>query len=656
MRKVASQKSTGRQPSISGANDLGRRGSQVAGSTLQTELVENIEDLHDKSRRGAATGLFKIFSDAASEAIRTGTFKLPVGQSIPEFALPLALNVEYALYMNLWSRGASAPQTEYTTQCRSIIHNVKANSELRDRIFNNQVSPMDLSKMSSHAMASKELQQKTAEWKRQAEKQSTLPDLSEQGALIRRTHKGEEVVESVGRAMDTSSSARQVVRRRSNDYQDAGDPMDEDRAGSPGGVELPADTNKARDPTNINRLSIDTKRRTSSGQTTARKASATFDVDKVWSSVESPVTPARQTPSQSRRPMQANTNADPEIDRLLKDENEEEEEYSPADYTPDPDTVWAGSVIMPTVADLRMTAKYAAGINLSQVYPWNRLVLPILTIEGRIDIERAESYLCGLQYSKTKDLTVISLTPADHQEDRDSFEKLFEYFTSRRRYGVVKATNVAEARDIYVIPLDTGTDNWPPFLELLSENLIEQPRKQRMLLIVYVINCSPNQEAGASISAPAASSMSGTSNTPTSGAPQPQRTPSISQHMSPVGPPTNPPPQYSNIPPNPYAQSPSAPPQHFVPPSQPSPAYPPQYQMPQSNGNDGGSLTGMAAAIHILGPLANSRSVSQLLASSPNIGVNEFGHIKDVFMADPSTKDDLELLMPRLKSKIAGQR
>src|SRR5690606_38232961 len=83
---------------------------------------------------------------------------------------------------------------EYAGQCRTLAFNLKNNEDLSSNLFNNKLSPTVLAVMTSNELASKELQRELAEMKAKVEKQSIL--IAEEGPRVRRTHKGEEFIES----------------------------------------------------------------------------------------------------------------------------------------------------------------------------------------------------------------------------------------------------------------------------------------------------------------------------------------------------------------------------------------------------------------------------------------------------------------------------
>lgn len=616
------------------------------GMVLQTELVENISELKSDARRRIASALVKLFVDQTQQAQKQGSFKLPQGQTPEAFGLKLGLQVEYAVYLNFWGTSGE-PSALYGEKFRMINHNVKANSALRDRLLNGSLAPNDFSKMSSFDMASKELQEKTTEMMKESEKQHVI--IEDDGPRIRRTHKGEELVGDDSRppaGADQIYSQPIVRRRDTDDFGGTKQTSQPSTPHSPTVVELPESiefTGTARSPSTAHPLSVDTKAVPRPPTATERKSSATFNIQDVWSSVTGPEAdnqrirqqPKRTEPGSDQPSQGPPMEADPDIDHLLKDEEPDEEEpYSPTDFAADSgSTVWRGKVSMAGVAEFIGVAKHVAGANLSATIPWAKLIPSILSVEGRIDIERASDYLCGLRWSQSSDVSVVSVTPTGDPESHISFDNLFKYFTERKRYGVIGKTPLAAVKDAYLVPLDAGISKKPDFIELLEHCTIEDPSPERMLLLTFVIKSpnspsaqvTPHQLDSAAIASPISNQT-----------PVPFQT-SVSMAPITMGHPG------THASPNPSYQTGAAgsPPQlqlGFIPPAHPQPH---PYTGP----------TGMEAARQALGDLAGSSSVAQLLAEAPNTGVPEFQVIKDLLESVPATRNDFAMLKGMLTVK-----
>ena len=619
--------------------------------SLQTELVENISDLQSEARQRVASALVKLFVEQTQQAQKQGAFTVPPGQSLEAFGLRLGLAVEYAIYLNFWGH-TDEPKPEYKEKLRMMLHNVKANSSLRDRLLSGSLSPNEFSKMSSDDMASKELQEKTAEMIKESEKQHML--VQEDGPRIRRTHKGEELVgdEAQHIAGTDMIYPNAPPRRRESMIEPSASnhaspvPMS---PSSTNAVELPQDvltTATVMSPTTSRPLTVDTKAAPRTSLGFERKPSSAFNIQNVWSSVDSPDTDkqrARQVSHQapqstSEQATGSQVQADPDIEHLLKDEDPDDEEpYSPTDYEMEPGTVWRGNLSMASVAEFRGNGKHVAGANLSSVYPWSQLIPHSLHIEGRIDVEKATQYLCGLQWSKTTDVSVVAITPSETPDDQAQFDKLFTYFTERNRYGVIGKSPVSAVRDVYLVPLESGMSKKPEFIELLEQCTLEEPRQSRMLLITYVIKtktentssaqATPRQVDGNIVASPISVQ-----------APGQYRTSSMSHlgsNMSPIGP-------YGGT----SFGSPVQQQQPFMTPQQQP--YSPVYH--NSNGSST-SPTGLDAARQVLGDMANAPAVGELLSKAPGSGLVEFEIIKEVFESVPASRNDFNMLMGLLTAR-----
>lgn len=677
MRKISSPTET-KPP----ASPTQRRKSSVAasaakrdakGMVLQTELVENISDLQSEPRRRIADALVKLFVEQTQQAQAQGAFKLPQGQTPDAFGLKLGLAVEYAVYLNFWGQSGQ-PSSLYAEKFRMISHNVKNNTALRDRLLNGALSPDEFSKMSSFDMASKELQEKTAEMKKEAEKQHML--IQEEGPRIRRTHKGEELVgdESNPAAGADQVFSQPIIRRRETDLDLGGpkhaSPETSNPHSPPAAVELPENITysaQGGSPTAAQPLVVDTKALPRPSTANDKSSAPEFDIQNVWSSVTGPDGENQRPRQTSNRAETGNSpaqgppgpsvEADPEIDKLLKDEEPDDEEpYSPMDYTTDPGSfVWRGKMSMAGVAEFSGVAKHVAGANLSSSFPWSQLIPSTLNIGGRINIERASDYLCGLRWSHTNDVCVVSVTPNDEPDAHTQFDKLFKYFTERKRYGVIGKTPLAAVKDIYLVPLEAGISKKPDFVELLEYCTIEDPSPERMLLLTFVIKSTNSPSAQATprnhldaVSVASPINVSGGTNAPPHTPFQPMGQP-IS-HASPTPPfagHTAPP--FAGTPPQPHQQ-----PHGFMPPhASPYPAQPPQPQpQPQPSTYPHPSPpTGMDAARKALGDLALAPVVVQVLAEAPLTGVVEFAVIRDVLESVPAARNDFAMLKGMLTMK-----
>nr|POF20146.1 transcription factor bye1 [Quercus suber] len=316
---------------------------------------------------------------------------------------------------------------------------------------------------------------------------------------------------------------------------------------------------------------------------------------------------------------------DPDVDRMLEDHDEA---YSPADYTGDDSIIWRGKLAQgdgePTV-----NARFVAG-RVSTV-PWSTLLPDKLSIDGRLAIQKAEEYLCGLQWSTNSDVSVLALTPYD---DADTFNTLFEYFESRKRYAVVSPKHLPNIiKDLYIVPVDVG-GSLPEHVGKLDLCKIKTPLEERVLLATFVMARAPEAGQGTSLnSTPVQSSSTNGHHLPQhirGGGPGPAASPIASQtpvfsptHNGASGPPT--------FPPNPYTPS-------QIP--QSSEGYP--HMQPHS--------TTSPLAAQILGSLYTCPTAVQVLAAEPNIDREKLENLRKILEQQPEARTNIEALAKLLMS------
>ncbi|KAJ5226104.1 hypothetical protein N7468_007329 [Penicillium chermesinum] len=423
-----------------------------ASSRLKSEsgALGSVDELQIPARKSAATALVKLFTDQVSAAEKAGSVSL-TGQSTEDIATRLGLAIESAIYQNL-SGGNGEPTEPYKLQLRTILFNVKKNPSLRDRLLSGSLTPDALSTMKPEDMASKELQQKDAEIKREAERQHII--VQEQGPRMRRTHKGDELIEDETHNATTESIFSGAPRRLTTDLE-----------ASPG-----------------NQSPITPKVQQGTKQKNDAQPSTGEHHDEVFPEVATNI----------REPVpHGHVQADADIDQLLRDESESPP-YSPKDFTED-DLIWRGKLSMLPVAEFSSSAKFVGGADPSGQHLWTLFMPQILKIDGRIDLKLATEYLCGLRFSQSTDVTITSINYPDTPAQQDGFNRLFDYFATRKRYGVIGSHPFTPIKDTYIVPIEIGTTKMPEFLELMENNALRGPTTQRTFLVVFVSKIIPDQ-------------------------------------------------------------------------------------------------------------------------------------------------------------------
>lgn len=607
----------------------GRRGakSQTADAAESTnaqesKLAQTIADLAPETRQRIATALRDKFSALIKTLVSKGSFKLPKDHTPEALAEKQAIAVEFYMFSNHCSKNPTDFSGPYQNQFRTIISNIAQNAALLQSLLDGQLSPDALSTMSSADMATEEQKKLDEKMKKEGEKQAML--IQEEGPRIRRTHKGEELVEEIGGVSSESITSAAPPRRQ------LGDPDNEDMTLADVKPSRPAPIVTGQD----------------SVQDGHRRSSSNFNIQSVWSKVQSPTTEARGTSrsvsaSVPQRPQQA----DPEIDELLNRDGEDEAPYSPVDAGHDPYLVWRGNVDMPvnsnSIFQFPVNAYHMAGTDLGGKEQQANIFPKDLILAGRIAADTADNYLTSLSAAHHTDVSVFELIAYGHDAGvRDQFNKLFSYLKDRKRFGVIEeGTHRGHVRDVYLIPLNAGNSDTPQFLQRLAHNILEDPRTKPTLLVVFVLRykdtaaastATPEQPALFSPTGPApgrAPSMSMPAMSPTTATEERGPTPQFPQtgHASPSG---N---QYS-FPSNPYAPSPAA-------------------------ATSSVQAQNRSLAFGILGPMVNAPVAQSILETATTVlSAAHLESLRQIFQNHPSAQTDMQEVQRALGRQNAGPK
>ncbi|ATZ58181.1 hypothetical protein BCIN_16g00350 [Botrytis cinerea B05.10] len=455
-----------------------------------SDLPSKISEL-DAEQQGQVTLIKKGLLQAIPHAIEERYYTLRPDDSIDAKAERLAIQIEAAVRSTHPNKSASIKQI------RSIFLNLKQNQELCNGLLSQSLSPQALAVMTTDDMASKELKRETALMKARADKQSIM--ITDDGPRIRRTHKGEEVIEEDTNPNEYPDIPMSAARRREMLDPNAG-MGDRSRSHSPENEvevpEIPEDYpshDKVRAvSTPKTPLNIDTKQPALRKGSTQSSATGNFDINKVFSSVQSPhpSTNKQRNADHYRRSSNApplnGPGDDPDVDKMLQDDNESPP-YSPVEDPSDPDIVWKGTMSMDSVAKFSAYAKQVAGPDLSRnrmQTPWSELLHKDLKVHGRIDADKANEYLCGLRYSPPSDVIVINITPTSGSSD---FLDLYNYFHDKKRYGVLTNKGPGNVRDTYLVPVPPGPGNIPDFVVNLAEHNLPEDRPEPSILVTLVV-------------------------------------------------------------------------------------------------------------------------------------------------------------------------
>ncbi|KAI5459374.1 SPOC domain-containing protein [Mariannaea sp. PMI_226] len=619
--------------------------STPSGYMPPADLAKSIAELPG-ARTGPAKALIKSISHVLGSMQKQGDLELDEGSTIESMAETYALQIERAVFD---THPVTKGQKEYSQQIKTLSFNLKNNPELCSALVGGTMSPNTLAVMSSEQLASSEMQRQTAEMKAKAEKQSILYT-SETGPRVRRTHKGEEVVEDEG-FVNSEAPPQPVGPRRQSTIKNeppAGDQVDLSSHPTKEGQHSPSNLN--------------------------------FDIGKVFSSVKSPTSTLNRRPS---APLNISTGpgVDLDVDRMLQEENESPP-YSPTEDTHDPDVIWRGSLAMSSIANLQATAKHIGGANFETIGPWSKLIPKRMTVAGRIPQQSAIEYLCSLRYSSLTDIIVVDITPAA-AESQSEFNALIDYFVSKKRYGVVGDKVAGNVRDTYLVPVPPGQDNYPEFMLNLVDNKVPKTRTEPMLLAVFVYRNDPDhlkqikdlnvmaqqqenspstptptptgyaQRSNSTASIQAPSISPATPQTPQGAFSQPQHQPQPqqNQHGRVYGHPQSTTPVPIPQPPHMRPPAAAAPP---PPPVQATPT-PPTTQMSEAQAYQA-QQAGHAMAQEVLGPLINVPTVQFILPQAFQMSRREWEVIKGIYIRDPRAREDLPHLGALLEKEVGHDK
>ncbi|KAK5129188.1 hypothetical protein LTR08_003762 [Meristemomyces frigidus] len=605
--------------------DKRRKSSQPAGkvaSDSDTAIV-SIDQL-PADRKRVAEALSKVVADDITTRVADG-FSIPDGQTAKSLGEHYAGLIEYSLIMNYNETTAEL----YKSQFRALMANLKQNKVLIERLLGGSLKPNALATMPTKDMASEEQQRRFAELKEE---------------LDRQVVKGEELIETVvHRDVEFPSYAAPVRERAS---------VADEGAGSPANGQSGARSPVKSDPATV---TVDTTRPANLGLD-RRTSSQQFDMNSIWSkTAQSPTTGPRpmQMPPRRRSSITQLPNAqqdgakdDEDVDRLLQDPYEE--------VTRDDTVVWRGKLVHSGEGEPEVNARFVAGRNLTDTVSWRELLPERLNIDGRLQIAKAEEYLCGLEWSNTSDISVLAFSPYD---DADAFKAVFEYFQTRARYAVVNKDKPKMVKDLYVIPVEVGGP-LPDHMTRLAYCGIKLPIEQRLLLATFVVARSPDkpQIASDSTLGQQPPSANGQHHLPQhmrgvpgpAGSPLSTNAPTFSpsqQHASPTAGYGGPlmAPNQSPFPPNPY----NAPALSGFGEQTATPSYPPS-TMPSAMPALSMQPHSNPLVAEILGTYQWAPSAIAILSHEPKMGREKLENLRRIFETDVAARTDLEALGRKL--------
>lgn len=491
-----------RRPSV--PKPIPRKPSGPDDISVQAEAVEKVDDLRNNARRNIVNFLTPIVEKVVQQNLEI----LSEEQKVEDYSVKLTLEIEHHLYLALWNQHSqSTPQ--YKLKARGIGLNLPKNPVLQCRLLKGEVTPEKLVQMKPEEMASEEFQMLAEQVRRESEIQNTLV-AEDSGPRIRRTHKGEEIVEDdISRSMGNDEPVYSAARGVDHVMEEAPSPrsravsqVEEDYPISPS-HQPSEDFSHTAQPSSAPQ----TPRTPLSARTPITGSrSRQFSIEGVWNNVNTPEGPTHPKTAGSRQPphmlslrtaTQPKSAIDADIDKLLAEEDHDMDNetppYSPSEltFTDAAMPIWRGRVSMISVSNFPARAHLLGGPeDAQQKLLLSDLLGSTMLIDGRIAIDRATEYLCGQKFSNTNEIVVLSIEPEDHIEPQagGEFNRLFQYFQKKERYGVIGKPAHKAIKDCYLVPIDIR-DDMPDFFETLTKHSLElAPRKKRVFAVVFVLS------------------------------------------------------------------------------------------------------------------------------------------------------------------------
>ncbi|KAG5519310.1 hypothetical protein PMAC_001935 [Pneumocystis sp. 'macacae'] len=451
--------------------------------------VEKLEELKDATRKHVAQSFSTIFISAIANLLGEGSLILDHDETPEKAGERLALTIEYSMFKNfsIEEKGKYILTPKYKERFRTLHFNLKddKNPQLRARVVSGEIIPQELVHMTSEEMANSEIQLLAESVRAQSTKNSVLKQT--EAPRIRRTHKGEEIIgdqeisglpiqqkieTSIPFSLKSKTEPEKILKKSPVSSQ-----------------KLSSIHEKTTIIPKINESDLDEN--ISQNNKRNVKSKQSFDIQNVWSNIKSQkgVSVSEKYPVHTQD--STGTNFDPDIDRMIDDDNNSTNTppYSPSYNTIETNIIhpiWSGKLFMASITEFNAIAIHVAGPSISPTRSWNEILQDRIVVDGRISVDKSTEYLCQQKLSSTKQLIVISFKP-QNKEMQHGFEKLYHYFYSRKRYGVLKPTTSA-VKDAYIIPL-SQTDQLPEFIQLMDNVYIsEKKRTEKYILGVFVVN------------------------------------------------------------------------------------------------------------------------------------------------------------------------
>lgn len=451
-------------------------------SKISTTSTRHIVDVvKDNTRKRVAKALFDVFKKNL-----TSSFDLPQGYDKEKLSNKWAFDLEAAIFD--WA--SKQTNKKYTDKSRSLMVSVKKPTVIK-RILDDDLSFENIVNLSPEEI-DEDLKKYADKVRQESIRRSVLTMDDNQGQRIRRTHKGEELVESTNNQLsedvEVNIISRNIDHRR----------FKED---SPSSREIIVDNN-TKPSYNYTHPDEDDEEYEQQDVADVEKNS-----DKEGSDQE------KNSSKKNERHFEESDSSDDELDFILKDKKSPQASTSndssskinaktkinlDSNISTKPQlppisssNIWSGQLIFPEFASFRATGtfhtctNFKKPVDINSVISYNRqikvckelLSRPEYSIEGRLDRSKADAYLNKIV--ATRDLFLIEI---DRQDDQQyDFDKVSKYLLAKQKVGVLSG-RPDFVKDSYIMPINCNDQEIPAYLSGL-ENL----QGKSGLFAVYVV-------------------------------------------------------------------------------------------------------------------------------------------------------------------------
>ncbi|CAI6364913.1 unnamed protein product [Macrosiphum euphorbiae] len=349
----------------------------------------------------------------------------------------LILKIEEELYNQF-----SKVDQKYKTKYRSLLFNIKDPKNLNffKKIMFKWVTPYQLVRMTADEMASQEL----AEWRERENKhqiemirKTELDMMNQPKALLMKTHKGEEIIESRDNKETIVSEFNPDIKveekkpqillkltkeKKKSKYKERSSSGERDRR-------------HHKSSRNRHKSHKDKKRRSRDRSKSRDTKNKKVEKNKVIETVAEPVTDNTEV-----RKDEDISDREPSSTVVIATPPRMEDEVCP---------IWKGTINFTDVARCNVTMSRLSGnvIGLDE-----ELTLTVLECVGRIKQQTVWEYMGKLKKTGTKDIIVTKLS-ASGIEQQMSYLSLYQYLSAKNRIAVIDSKPFPNIKDFYLYPL-----------------------------------------------------------------------------------------------------------------------------------------------------------------------------------------------------------